>query len=398
MEKADVLLTYAWVRSSYAALKSLTRLGLNVAVADTGKVGMGQWSRFSKFAGILSNPQVHPAQFITDINKLLVKTEAGFLLPGHDETEVLAKFRHQLPPAVILPIDEYEKIYHANDKSWTSAFAISHDIPTPATIKWRDFGELERGLAQLDGPFVIKLRRGNSAKGVFYAKTRGDVQAICTRLIERFELTPDRYPIIQERVWGEGWGVSCLYWQGERIASFTHKRLREKTATGGTSTLRQSLRHPELENYAHKLLDALSWHGLAMVEFKYDPVAKQGWFIEINPRLWGSIHLAIAAGVDFPALLYIAAMQGGDAARKMSHQQKEGIIARWYLGDLIIAASALKRFNLRKVVSLMQPGGADTLDDWDSRDPTAFLGEAAYYLMNAVRFRSMNPIREGMVG
>jgi len=398
MEKADVLLTYAWVRSSYAALRSLTRLGLKVAVADTGKVGMGQWSRFSHLAGVVSNPRVHPEQFITDVSKLLTKTKAQFLMPGHDETEVLAKFRHQLPQTVILPVDEYEKIHCANDKSWTSSFAASHAVPTPATIRWRNIGELTKSLVRLNGPFVIKLRRGNSAKGVFYAETKEAVQTLCTQLVEQYELTPDRYPIIQERISGAGWGVSCLYWQGERIASFTHKRLREKTATGGTSTLRQSLRHPELESYAHKLLDAMSWHGLAMVEFKYDSATRQGWFIEINPRLWGSIHLAIAAGVDFPALLYIAATQGSDVARKMSRQQKEGIVARWYLGDLIIAASELKRFHLRKATSLILPGGADTLDDWDSHDPIAFLGEAAYYLTNAIKFRSVNPIQEGMVG
>jgi len=398
MEKADVLLTYAWVRSSYAALRSLTKLGLKVAVADTSKVGMGQWSRFSHFAGTVSNPLTHPAQFVTDINQLLQKTGATFLLPGHDETEVLAKHRHQLPPTVMLPIAEYEKIHHANDKSWTSAFAFNNGIPTPATIQWHNFSELKKGLARSNGPFVVKLRRGNSAKGVFYASTANDVQKLCEKLIEQYGLSPDRYPIIQERISGEGWGVSCLYWHGERIATFTHKRLREKTATGGTSTLRQSVRHPELERYAHKILDALSWHGLAMVEFKYDSVSNQGWFIEINPRLWGSIHLAIASGVDFPAMLYVAAMDGGHAARKMFRSQKEGIVARWYLGDLIIAASELKRFHFGKAIALTLLGGADTLDDWDIRDPMAFFGEAAYYLTNAIRYRNMNPIQEGMLG
>ena len=298
MEKADVLLTYAWVRSSYAALRSLTKLGLRVAVTDTQKVGMGQWSRFSHFPGVVSNPFTHPEQFVTDIRRLLTETQSSFLLPGHEDAEVLAKYRHKLPSTVTLPVAEYEKICHVNDKSWTSAFATANCIPTPATIRWSNFSELKKELARLSGPFVIKLRRGNSAKGVFYAKTEEDAQTLCAKLIEQYQLDPSRYPIVQERVSGEGWGVSCLYWHGERIASFTHKRLREKTATGGTSTLRKSVRHPKLERYAHKLLDELSWHGLAMVEFKYDSMVNQGWFIEINPRLWGSIHLAIASGVD----------------------------------------------------------------------------------------------------
>ena len=57
---------------------------------------------------------------------------------------------------------------------------------------------------------------------------------------------------------------------------------------------------------AEKLLVALNWHGVAMVEFKLDPDG-QHWLMEINPRFWGSLALAIDAGVDFPmGLLRIA--------------------------------------------------------------------------------------------
>jgi len=398
MKQYDVLLTYAWVRSSYAALRSLTRLGLKVAVADTGKLGMGQWSRFSHFCGTYSQPLIYPLRFIEDVNNLLFETGAEFLLPGHDETEVFAKYREQLPQHIHLPVAEYDKIRRANDKSWTSSFAQEIGIPVPATIHWQNFTELERRLSNMRGPVVIKLRRGNSAKGVFYASSKKETLSLCEKLISEYELTPERYPIIQKKISGDGWGVSCLYWHGARIASFTHRRLREKTVTGGTSTLRESQRHIELEAYAHNLLDKMEWHGLAMVEFKYDPESDSGWFIEINPRLWGSIHLAISAGVDFPALLYIAATQGIDAARKLAKPQQEGIIARWYLGDLILAANKLRHFRLKEAFPLLLPGQEDTLDDFHKDDIRAFLGEVAYYLTSAIRYRSTNPVQQGMLG
>ena len=60
---------------------------------------------------------------------------------------------------------------------------------------------------------------------------------------------------------------------------------------------------------AERLLTALKWHGVAMVEFKMD-ARGQYWLMEINPRLWGSLALSIDAGVDFPAgLLQIACGQ-----------------------------------------------------------------------------------------
>jgi protein-tyrosine-phosphatase len=60
---------------------------------------------------------------------------------------------------------------------------------------------------------------------------------------------------------------------------------------------------------AERLLTALKWHGVAMVEFKMDDRG-QYWLMEINPRLWGSLALSIDAGIDFPSgLLQIACGQ-----------------------------------------------------------------------------------------
>jgi protein-tyrosine-phosphatase len=63
----------------------------------------------------------------------------------------------------------------------------------------------------------------------------------------------------------------------------------------------------------------LQWHGVAMVEFRYDRQHDTYWFMEINPRFWGSLPLAIAAGVDFPkALLSLATDQVTDSPRRPS--------------------------------------------------------------------------------
>jgi hypothetical protein len=53
-----------------------------------------------------------------------------------------------------------------------------------------------------------------------------------------------------------------------------------------------------------RMLRALHWHGVAMVEFKWDEASGDFWLLEINGRFWGSLPLALAAGVDFPYYLY----------------------------------------------------------------------------------------------
>ena len=46
----------------------------------------------------------------------------------------------------------------------------------------------------------------------------------------------------------------------------------------------------------------LSYSGLAMVEFRRGPDGV-GYLMEVNGRVWGSLPLAVRAGMDFPALL-----------------------------------------------------------------------------------------------
>jgi predicted ATP-grasp superfamily ATP-dependent carboligase len=393
-----VLLSYAWCRSSYIALRSLSHLGLKVVVADTSPVGMAQWSRLRCGVGKYSPPLTNPEAFVEDVVTLLERTGAHFLLPGHDETEILSRYRDRLPQDVILPVAQYEKIALANNKARMADLACNLDLPVPRVLHWSSFSELNDCLQHIDFPLVVKLRRGNSAKGVYYPENKETVLPLVQNLVEQYSLSQDRYPIVQERVAGDGWGVSCLYWQGERLATFTHRRMREKTSTGGTSTLRVSLRNPQLEAMAHRLLDEMEWHGLAMVEFKYNSETKQGWFIEVNPRLWGSIHLAVVSGVDFPALLYQAATEGPEYVRNHIRDQREGIIARWYLGDTILAAGELFKLHPLKALRLLMPGGADTYDDWHWDDPGAFFGQVAYYLSTFLKTRSLNPEQEGMVG
>ena len=255
-----------------------------------------------------------------------------------------------------------------------------------------------RPLSEYPLPCVVKLRRGNGAKGVYYASTYDELKRIAQKCVNDYELKPGRYPIIQEQVPGEGWGVSFLYWRGEALAHFTHRRLREKTLTGGTSTARISASNDRLVDIAKRLLDCANWHGLAMVEFKYDPDTQRGWAIEINPRLWGSIALAVRAGVDFPYWLYLASTQGPQAVRPLVVSQQQGVLSRWYIGELIYALQQLMRRRPSKAGRALWPFPLAELEDVPLDDPGAFCGESIYYLKQFVVSASLNPEQRGMVG
>ena len=127
---------------------------------------------------------------------------------------------------------------------------------------------------------------------------------LCNNAQERREAHAAMLPftpvVEQEYFSGHGVGVELLFDRGQPKWCFAHERVHELPVTGGASSYRRAIEPPpELLKAATRLLTQLHWHGVAMVEFK---VAADGDYrlLEINPRLWGSLPLAVGAGVNFP--------------------------------------------------------------------------------------------------
>ncbi|HTZ18146.1 MAG TPA: ATP-grasp domain-containing protein, partial [Dissulfurispiraceae bacterium] len=151
-------------------------------------------------------------------------------------------------------------------------------------------------------------------------------------------------------------------------ASFVYKRLRSYPVAGGPSTLRVSVKRDDLADIAGHLMKSLAWTGIAHAEFKIDRRDGRPKLLEVNPRFWGSLSLAIESGVDFPFLLYKMAMQGDvDPV----HEYCSGVMTRWLIpGDIMHFMRNPERFRL-------QPGFFDfsAKDDIISvSDPLPTLG------------------------
>ena len=69
-----------------------------------------------------------------------------------------------------------------------------------------------------------------------------------------------------------------------------------------------------------------------MVEYKVEDRSGRPFLMEINGRFWGSLQLAIDAGVDFPAIL--AAISTGDPVAPSRGAYRVGVRSRWLWGEL----------------------------------------------------------------
>jgi len=233
--------------------------------------------------------------------------------------------RGRWPRAAAIALPPRESLQVANDKAKTGALARSLGVDTPREFACDSLEEAQAAFAELGGRAVVKSRFEAGRKILRYARS----EAQLALAFDYARAQSGAGPLVQEYVEGDGWAYFALYWQGVWQRHFMHRRIREWPPSGGTSAAAESvLEAPELERAGVALLDALKWHGVAMVEGKR---TKEGRFVlmEINAKFWGSHDLALAAGVDFPNDL-VTLLQGGELTQPQKPYKK--VRCTWPLG------------------------------------------------------------------
>jgi predicted ATP-grasp superfamily ATP-dependent carboligase len=367
----DVLVTQGWGKIAYNVVRSLGREQLRVVVGTDRLSGMAALSKYA--LGQFRHPSVtlQTAAFVRTVRDSLRRYSPAVYLPTSDDTYVASRFIDQFQATgTVVPIAPFATICRLHKKNEVAALASSLGIPTPETMMPNDVVDVRAFFKEFGPEIVLKRISSSGARGVFYLKSDEEYRARC-RDAQVAGAASGGW-ILQRRVPGVGYGVSMLFNRGQRRAKFTHRRLREKTATGGISTVRTAVVMPELEDYAQRLLAAVNFHGVAMVEFKHDESTGRTWLLEVNPRFWGSLGLAIHAGVNFPYLLYRMAVDG-DVDPVLKYDT--GVTVTWLLGDIGARAAALragKGFASNGASAIK----ADAYDDlyWD--DPLPFFGGA----------------------
>ena len=197
---------------------------------------------------------------------------------------------------------------YALDKQKTWELAASLGIRVPSSVVLARGGQVAPpgGFPVVLKPLHSKLIIQGSLQTIEVGIARDDAERM--RWLDRW--LPHTAVQQQQYVSGLGVGVEFLYAGGRKLWHLVHERVHESPLTGGASTYRRSIAPDDRTiATAQRLMDALAWHGVAMVEFKRDENGEL-WLMEINPRLWGSLAVAIDAGVDFPGgLLRLATGQ-----------------------------------------------------------------------------------------
>jgi predicted ATP-grasp superfamily ATP-dependent carboligase len=301
-----VLVTDGGYENALAITRSLGRKGINVSVLSDNSKAITFYSRYCK-EKILCPKVTDEDRYEKFIEKILSENKYDLLIPvSTGATLTVAKNKNILERYTNLVLSDYDKIVKAMDKRFVYELAADLGIPYPRTIYPENIDQIKNDINGFKYPIVLKARQQTwFGHKVDYAYNKEELKDICIKVKQE---TGD-FPMIQEYINGEGYGFFGFYDKGKCKRIFMHKRIREIPPSGGASACAESYYDDKLKYYGKKILDTLDWHGVAMVEFKksFDGAYK---IMEVNPRFWGSLDLAIAAGVDFP--YYLAQIAKGE--------------------------------------------------------------------------------------
>lgn len=344
----SVLVTDGEERAALAVVRSLGRAGYRVCLCSPRRRSLAGGSRFVLAEMVVPDPLESPQGYAQRVGELVSEWGIDLILPVADGSILsLLPVRDELGAEVVAP--SHSSFLAVSNKALVSRVAREVGIAVPRQWVLQSHDQLDEVLeGGVEFPLVIKPARSvggdDEANG---RRVRLSVSHAATRaeLVEGLSNLPDEaYPVLlQQRIIGPGMGVFLLLWDGELLAAASHRRLREKPPSGGMSVYSESIPiDPLLLERSWRLLDYFAWQGPAMVEYKVDTVTGVPYLMEVNGRLWGSLQLAIDAGVDFPALL-IEAARGDPQISEGPY--RPGLRLRWWWGDIDHLLIRLRRSN-----------------------------------------------------
>lgn len=291
-----VLVHLGNARNTMLIARDLVRRGVRVEIACSSPCAAARWmAHVSAFHRV---PDIHRCTeaFVRTVGEICRSRQIDLFLPSLHEVFVLAPFRDALRSHTSYPFATAEVIRRVDDKIAVSHLAECAGLAVPRFEEVTG-GELARFDPPSGFPVVYKPVIGSAARGFGIADNREQLLKALRRAHRG-----ERY-LVQEFVPGTLSVWEGIFSGGRTQARFQFEVLRTRPAAGGASVLRRSIKLPDLDRQAERLLHAVGYEGFCTLDFIREAGSGKLFFIDFNPRFGTSLHASLAGGISFPYLL-----------------------------------------------------------------------------------------------
>ena len=382
--RGGVLVTEGEHRGVLAACRALADAGCDVVVVSGRRPAAAHWSRACRTAISIADPGERPRAFLAELERVLEGGRTDLLIAGGERSLLpISGKRESLERHVAIGLPEHESVLRSLDKFALLDAARAAGLDPPESVACNDASDVEVALRRLRLPLVVKPRRS-------VAQSSGQLLQRSVRVVlAEVDLQPAiadvGLPAIVQSFERHARRLSTAgVMTDDGLLGFVAMEfIRTWPPEAGAVSFGETVSPPKgLEDRVAGLLASLGWRGL----FELELLELEGGryaAIDLNPRIFGWLGLAVAAGANLPRL-WIDWLGGRTPDRVTP---RIGVRFRWEEADMAHLLWQLRRVRLRQAAAVMRPKSRVVHAHFRARDPAPLVARALELTHRRFAFR-----------
>ncbi|GMM68918.1 hypothetical protein MTsDn1_22130 [Alteromonas sp. MTD1] len=377
-------------RSFLSVIRSLGRMGITVDVVCFDRTSPSLKSKFIREAYYYNYQNCEADEWITLVTKLINDGAYNLVFPC-DERAIypLVNAKREINRHTKLALPNKAVRDNLFDKNLTKKIAKQCEVRVAkGEIRSIENSTYKQLADEFSSKFVIKPTESFSENNL---SSRNKVEIIDNaddydKYLSKNDVSGLDF-LIEEYFEGVGQGISVFSCQGVIQYMFAHTRVNEPRTGGGSSYRKAIPIDPSMAKACEAICRATSYDGVGMFEFKYNKTTNDWILVEVNARFWGSLPLALHAGVDFPR--HYAEYLLGTYEVKTSYcaEYKIGALARSFSNDVYDIRAEMQHVAelegkisaitgaIKRLSAFSRVLGNEKIDSYDKDDKLPFYNE-----------------------
>jgi FAD-dependent urate hydroxylase len=341
------------MRSVVAVARALSDGGFDVtaAASSRARLAAAHLSRAVSERLILPDPLIAPDGFLDELVRVVSRERFSVMIPGTDASLLrISLGRDRIEPHVRLGLPAHEQVVRSLDKADLIATAARHGLDPPLTHACRGFADAIAAAREIGFPVLAKPLR-TIDDDVMPPRRLHSVWVEDADELRRQVARLGGAALIQRRVPGSVVSFAGVFAHGRLLAEAFSRYDRTWPPKAGNACYSETLEAPiDLRRRVVGVLEDLTWEGIFELELMEG--AGSAWHaIDMNPRPYGSMAVALAAGANLPALWCRHLL--GDTFDPVS--AAPGVFYRWTDADICHGLWQLRSGRIVAAARVLRP-------------------------------------------
>jgi predicted ATP-grasp superfamily ATP-dependent carboligase len=363
----------------------LARAGYSVSAVACEAPAPTHWSRRCSDRLFVADPVTDEQAYVADLEVILRREPYAALVPSTDVALfVVSKHRERLAPLVRIGLPSHEAVEASLDKLVLAREAAKVGLDPPPGVACS--GEADAVAAARDLGYPVVVKPGRAVQGGQSPYTRRVVAVVEDEAALARAFSGLEAPFLVQRYDRDRRVVSCSGVRTDTglLAVLTTQWHRTWPALAGSASYSEVVpARSDLVERVESLLAAIGFQGIFELEV-LDLGDSRYAAIDLNPRLFGWLTLAVRAGANLPAL-WCDWVCGRDPAPAHA---VSGVRYRWEDGDARHCVWQLRRGNVRAATAVLWPRRRVVHAFFELADPAPLPAEIVFLIRRKMRLRT----------